>query len=199
MNCSTPGLLVLHQLPESTQTHVHWVSDAIQPSHPLLSPSPALNLSFPFLCGQFLELWQLKSWVQSGHRVVNFSTWAFSIYKIEPLQDMAQNIIYNPWERFPGGSDCKEYACNAGDLGSIPGLGWFLLRRSWQPTPVFLPGKSHGWRSLAGYSPWGHKEPWLSDFTWERTKGPWPCLVTALLLLSPLTFFLCFSIFHFSD
>ena len=40
MNCSTPGLLVHHQLPEFTQTHVHWVSDAIQPSHPLLSPSP---------------------------------------------------------------------------------------------------------------------------------------------------------------
>ena len=37
MNCSTPGLPVHHQLPESTQTHVHWVSDAIQPSHPLLS------------------------------------------------------------------------------------------------------------------------------------------------------------------
>ena len=33
-----------------------------------------------------------------------------------------------------------------------------LWRRKWQPTPVFLPGKSHGWRSLAGYSPWGHKE-----------------------------------------
>ena len=40
MNCSTPGLLVHHQLPESTQTHVHLVCDAIQPSHPLLSFSP---------------------------------------------------------------------------------------------------------------------------------------------------------------
>ena len=40
MNRSTPGLLVHHQLPESTQTHVHRVSDAIQPSHPLSSPSP---------------------------------------------------------------------------------------------------------------------------------------------------------------
>ena len=38
MNCSTPGLPVHHQLPEFTQTHVHQVSDAIQPSHPLLSP-----------------------------------------------------------------------------------------------------------------------------------------------------------------
>ena len=46
MDCSTPGLPVHHQLPEFTQTHVHWVGDAIQPSHPLLSPSPlAFNLS----------------------------------------------------------------------------------------------------------------------------------------------------------
>ena len=40
MNCSTPGLPVHHQLPEFTQTHVHRMGDAIQPSHPLLSPSP---------------------------------------------------------------------------------------------------------------------------------------------------------------
>ena len=46
MNHSTPGLRVHHQLPEFTQTHVHRVGDAIQPSHPLSSPSPpALNLS----------------------------------------------------------------------------------------------------------------------------------------------------------
>ena len=46
MDRSTPGLPVHHQLPEFTQTHVRWFSDAIQPPHPLLSPSPpALNLS----------------------------------------------------------------------------------------------------------------------------------------------------------
>ena len=45
MDCSTPGFPVRHQLPELTQTHVHWVSDAIQPFHPLLSASPAFNLS----------------------------------------------------------------------------------------------------------------------------------------------------------
>ena len=45
-DCSTPGFPVLHYLPELVQTHVHRVSDAIQPSHPLLSPSPpAFNLS----------------------------------------------------------------------------------------------------------------------------------------------------------
>ena len=61
MNHSTPGLPVHHQLPESTQTHVHRVDDAIQPSHPLSSPSPlALNLS------QHQGLFQ---WVNSSHEV----------------------------------------------------------------------------------------------------------------------------------
>ena len=46
MDCNTAGLPVYHQLPELTQTHVHWVSDAIQPTHPLSSPfPPAFNLS----------------------------------------------------------------------------------------------------------------------------------------------------------
>ena len=45
MNCSTPGFPALHYLPELAQTHVHRVDDAIQPSHPLSPPSPALNLS----------------------------------------------------------------------------------------------------------------------------------------------------------
>ena len=39
-----------------------------------------------------------------------------------------------------------------------PWVGKIPWRRKWQPTPVFLPGKPHGWRSLAGYSPWGYKE-----------------------------------------
>ena len=45
MDCSTPGCPVYHQLPELAQTHVHWVGDAIQPSHLLSSPSSAFNLS----------------------------------------------------------------------------------------------------------------------------------------------------------
>ena len=61
MNHSTPGLPVHHQLLESTQTHVHWVGDAIQPSHPLSSPSPpALNLS---------QHQGLFKWVSSSHQV----------------------------------------------------------------------------------------------------------------------------------
>ena len=60
---------------------------------------------------------------------------------------------------FPGGSDSKESACNAGDLGSIPGLGRSHGGgHSNPPTPVFLPGEFHGQRSQTGYNPWGRKE-----------------------------------------
>ena len=51
MDCSTPGFPVHHQFPEFTQTHVHWVGDAIQPSHPLSSPSPP---TFSLSQNQFL-------------------------------------------------------------------------------------------------------------------------------------------------
>ena len=65
MNCSTPGLPVHHHFPESTQTHVHWVGDATQPSHPLSSPSPpALNLS---------QLQGLFKCVNSSHQVFSFN------------------------------------------------------------------------------------------------------------------------------
>ena len=61
MDCSMQGLPVHHELPESTQTHVHWVSDAIQPSHPLSSPSPlAFNLS---------QHQGLLKWVSTSHQV----------------------------------------------------------------------------------------------------------------------------------
>ena len=60
MNRSTPGLPVHHQLPEFTQTHVHRVGDAIQPSHPLLSPSPAFSLS---------QQQALFQWISSLHQV----------------------------------------------------------------------------------------------------------------------------------
>ena len=61
VNHSMPGLLVHHQLPEFTQTHVHWVGDAIQPSHPLSSPSPPA----PNPC----QHQSLCQWVNSSHEV----------------------------------------------------------------------------------------------------------------------------------
>ena len=80
MDCSRPGLPVHHQLPEFTQTHVHWVSDAIQPSHPLLSPSPpTLNLS---------QHQGLFKWVNSLHQVA----------KVLELQLQHQSFQRRTWE-----------------------------------------------------------------------------------------------------
>ena len=58
--------------------------------------------------------------------------------------------------RFPRWLSGKEAACQTRDTAD---RGSILWSRQWQPTPVFLPGESHGQRTLGGYSPWGHTEP----------------------------------------
>ena len=77
MDCSMPGFAVLHHLPELAQTHVHWVSDAIQPSRPLSFPSPAFNLS------QHQGLFQ---WVSSSHQVAKVS--------ISPSNEYSRLILF---------------------------------------------------------------------------------------------------------
>ena len=67
---------------------------------------------------------------------------------------------------FPGGSDSKDSACNAGDPGSIPGLGRFPGKgNGWLPMPIFLPEEFHGQRSLVGYSPRGQQELDTTELT----------------------------------
>ena len=84
-DCSTLGLLVRHQLPEFTQTHVHWVSDAIQPSHPLSSPAPP-NLNLSQHRGIF-------KWVSSSHKVAKVLEFQFQhqsfqwIFRADFLKD----------------------------------------------------------------------------------------------------------------
>ena len=83
MNRNTPGLPVHHQLPEFTQTHVHRVGDAIQPSHPLSSPSPpALNPS------QHQGLFQ---WVNSSHEVAIVLEFQHQSFQRTPRTDLLQN------------------------------------------------------------------------------------------------------------
>ena len=82
MNCSIPGIPVHHQLLELTQSHVHWVCDAIQSSHPLLSPfPPAFNLS---------QHQGLFKWVSSSLQVAN--DWSFS-FSISPSNEYS-GLIY---------------------------------------------------------------------------------------------------------
>ena len=90
---------------------------------------------------------------------------------------------------FPGGSAVKSLPANAGGAGLIPTLGIrkILWRKKWQLLPVFLLGKSHGQRTLAGYSPWGREK---SDMTQKlndnnnqcyRLKQPTgDCMVTKM-------------------
>ena len=114
MDCGTPGLPVHHQLPEFTQTHVHWVGDAIQPSHPLLSPSPpALNISQH----QGLFKWVLCiRWPKY---------WSFS-FNISPSNEHSRLISFRMdwliWG-FPDSSVGKGFSCNAGNVSLIPGWG----------------------------------------------------------------------------
>ena len=80
MNCNTPGLPVHYQLPEFTQTHVHQVGDAIQPSHPLSSPfPPAPNPS------QHQSLFQ---WVNSSHEVANYH------HAIPPIDHIQKKSVF---------------------------------------------------------------------------------------------------------
>ena len=88
--------------------------------------------------------------------------WQATVYRVTksqtPLKLLSKYIyIYG----FPGGSDNKGSAYNAG-LEFNPWVRKIPWRRAWTPTPVFLFGEFHGQRNLVGYSPWGHKE---SDMT----------------------------------
>ena len=63
-------------------------------------------------------------------------------------------------------------------------------RRKWQPTAVFLPGESHGWRGLVGYSPWGHKESDTTEqlhfhFHFQTTRGLWAMLRNSFFFFKP--------------
>ena len=95
MDCSMPGFPVLHHLPEFAQTYVHWVGDDIQPSHPLLFPSPsAFNLS---------QQQDLFKWVSSLHQVTKILEfqlqhqsfqWIFRVDFLSPL-DISANLKHS--------------------------------------------------------------------------------------------------------
>ena len=119
MNRSTPGLPVHHQLPEFTQTHVHRVSNAIQPSHPLLSPSPpAPNFS------QHQSLFQ---WVNSSHEVakVKFQLYHHSFQR-NPRADLLQNGLVGS----PCSPTVKRLKANYRNAYSNKSL--IFLPRSWK-------------------------------------------------------------------
>ena len=136
MDCRTPGFPVYHHLLEFTQTHVHWVSDAIQPSHPLSSPFLYSGSKFQVQFFAYdVQLYQHHLW------------------KIFCIIKSSCRLCWKPFDhRYVGTFLCLQCRRQVLSLGrEIP---W---SRKWQPTSVFLSEKSHGQRSQAGYSPWGPK------------------------------------------
>ena len=150
MNCNTPGFPVLHYLPEFAQTHVHWISDAIQPSHPLSSASPpALSLSqhqglfqgvgsshqvakvlelqfqhqsFQWIFGWFpLGVTSLECSPAPQFESFNFSASAFfMVHPLHPYMTTGKTITLTIWT-----SVAKWYLCF---LISCLGLSWLSFQ-----------------------------------------------------------------------
>ena len=144
MDCSTPGFPVHHQLLELAETHV---SVAIQPSHPLSSPSP-LAFNLPSIKVLSSELALPIRW--SKYWIFNFS--------INPSNEYSGLISFRiDWLDHPAvRGTLQSLLQQHSSKASILWRSAFFQRRQWHPTPVLLPGKSHGQRSLVGCSPWGH-------------------------------------------
>ena len=116
------------------------------------------------------EAWQAKIKLQGNTlSIVNIPLlglpWMWLLMHLNFLHTSIAHMI-----DFPGGLVAKNSPDNSGDMGSILWSGKIPWRRKWQATPIFLPGKSHGQRTLVGCSSWVHKESdmtetWLSDFT----------------------------------
>ena len=141
------------------QTHVHWVSDAIQPSHPLPSPSPpALNLS---------QHQGLFKWVSSSHQVATVSE-----FQLQPqsFQWTPRTFVqyYRWWQAFQVVLVVKNPPADAGDIrdaSSIPGSGRSPRGGHGNPLQYSCLENTQGQRSLVGYSPWGCKESDTAEAT----------------------------------
>ena len=143
MDCSLPDFPV-HQLSELTQTHVHRVGDAIQPSHPLSSPSPpAFNLSQPqdlfksVLCIMWPKYWSFSFSIHLSNEYSGLISFRMDWLDLLAVQGTLKSLLQ---------SHCSK--------ASILQHSAFFWRRQWHLTLVLLPGKSHGWRGLVGYGPW---------------------------------------------
>ena len=130
----------------SPQTHVHWVGDAIQLSHPLLSSSDDDDGDSYYLLSIYYMLDIMSEKAMAPH----YSTLAWKI----------------PWTEEPGGPQSMGLLRVRHDWATSLWLFTFMhWRRKWQPTPVFLPGESQGRGRLVGCRLWGRTESDTTEAT----------------------------------
>ena len=181
MDCSTPGFPVLQYSPEFAQTHVHWLGDAIQPSQPLSPPSP-LAFNLPSIRVFSSELALCIRWPKY---------WSFS-FSISPSSEYSGLISFRiDWLDLLTVQETlwlngREHICQSRRHGFDLWLGKIPWRRTWQSTPVFLPGKSCGQRSLVGYSPWGSKRVGHNLMTKQQKQQAFPLFT--LLYITEMCF-----------
>ena len=166
MNHSMPGLPVHYQLPESTQTHVHWVSDVIQPFHPLSSPSPpSLNLSqhqglFKRVSCliRWPKYWSFSFNISSSNGHPGLISFRMGWVDLPAVQGTLKSLLLTLQLSQPYMTTGKTTALTRWTFVCLRhSLMSKIWGRKWKPIPAFLPGEAHGQRILAGYSPCGHK------------------------------------------
>ena len=177
MNCSTPGFLVLQYIPEFGQTHIHWINDAIQPSHPLSPPFPASPQSSPAsvfsngltLCIRWPKYWSFSFSISPSKEYSGLISFRMDWFNLFAVQGTLKSLLQHHSSK---ASILQHSAFFRASLVAqrvkrlptmqetwVQSLGWEdPLEKEMATTPVLLPGKSHGRKSLIGYSPWGRKE-----------------------------------------
>ena len=150
LDCSIPGLPVPHHLLEFAQVHIRWIGDAILPSHPLPPSSP-----FAFNVSQHQGFFQCSA-----------QYWSFS-FNISPFGEYSGLISFRiDWfDLLAVLGTHKSFLYHHSLKASIIWCSAFFWRRKWQPTPVFLPGKSQGWGSLVDCCLWGRTESDMTEAT----------------------------------
>ena len=112
-------------------------------------------VSYPLLCLKWFGIFKVRPDIPAFNNVL------FSPLCVMTLREIRQqDLISFPYITFglPWKLNSERIHLQCRRPGSNPWVGKIPWRRKWQPTPVFLPGKSHGWRSLVGYCLWGRTE-----------------------------------------
>ena len=144
-----------------------------------LGPSPSLNLlSFPGVARNAKSLGShCLDWGGTCHEPCHSSValWVSLFWFARGYFQRQRKIMVHLPKGFPWWLSGKEHACQCSWLkshGLNPWVGKITWWRRWQPTPVFVPGKSRGQRSLMDYSPWDHKESEMTEWLSTHTDLP---------------------------